>query len=144
LGRFRLLTSRTTSNILPVKILLPGLLALLLASPLAAQNSTVAYDVAPGVVGNQAIAGLGVGNDFNVIYPITISQFGVFNSGTNGIQGSAELTVQLFERNGHKGTTTEAPPIGGPPEIPIGGWPEIPIGGPPEIPISAPVEGPQQ
>jgi hypothetical protein len=42
------------------------------------------------------------------------------------------------------GTTTEAPPIGGPPEIPIGGWPEIPIGGPPEIPISAPVEGPQQ
>ena len=35
-----------------------------------------------------------------VLSPITVSQLGVFDSGSDGINGSAELTVQLSERNG--------------------------------------------
>jgi len=102
-GRSALRLAQSTAIAIRMVISLGGLWALFTALPLAAQNATIAYDVPPGVVGNQAIAGLGVGNDFNVIYPITVSELGVFNSGTNGIQGTAELTVQLFERNGHAG-----------------------------------------
>ena len=64
---------------------------------LTAQTTFTAYDVPFGTIGNQALPGLGVGGDFRVLSPITVSQLGVFSSGTNGIQGSAQLTVQLFE-----------------------------------------------
>jgi hypothetical protein len=81
--------------------------ALLYAHSLAGQTFT-AYDVPAGTVGNQAIPGISVGNDFRVIRPITITELGVFDSGTNGIQGSTVLTVQLYERSGrHAGTLLE-------------------------------------
>jgi hypothetical protein len=68
----------------------------------------IAYDVPSGTVGNQGIVGLGVGNDFAVVQPITISQLGVFVSGTNGIQDGTVLTVQLYERSGRlNGTLLE-------------------------------------
>lgn len=85
-------------------------LAMWIGTNLAAtQNTTqaqaiAAYSVQPGTVGNEAIPGLGVGNDFRVVDPIAITELGVFNSGTNGIQGSAVLTVQVYERNGQSGT----------------------------------------
>jgi hypothetical protein len=80
----------------------------LLAVRMYAQTSYIAYDVPQGTVGNQGILGLGVGNDFCVVQPITISQLGVFTSGTNGIRGSSVLTVQLYERTGrHDGTLLE-------------------------------------
>ena len=92
-----------------VFLFLTGLVGTLLtAYPLAAQNSFIAYNVPAGAVGNQAIDGLVVGNDFRVVRPITVSQLGVFDSGTNGIQGSTVLTIQLYERSGrHAGTLLE-------------------------------------
>src|SRR5438093_13705581 len=83
------------------------LLAHVVPLNLFAQNNFIAYEVPAGTVGNQAIAGLGVGNDFRVIRPITITQLGVFDSRTNGIQGSTVLTVQLYERNARSGTLLE-------------------------------------
>lgn len=71
--------------------------------PTTTQTLT-AYDVQPGTIGNEAIPGLGVGNDFRVVSPVVITQLGVFSSGANGIQGSAVLTVQIYERNGMSGT----------------------------------------
>lgn len=68
-------------------------------SRLKGQNY-IAYDVPYGTPGNQALDGLVVGNDFRVVNPITISSLGVFSSGTNGIQGSTVLAVQVFERSG--------------------------------------------
>lgn len=76
-----------------------GILALILSlSSLQAQNY-IAYNVPYGTTGNQAVLGLGVGNDFKVDSPILISQLGVFVSGTNGILPGTELTVQLYERS---------------------------------------------
>jgi hypothetical protein len=75
------------------------------ASQLDAQNTTIAYDVPPGTPGNEAANGLVVGNDFRVVSPITIWYLGVFNSGTNGIQGNSVLTVQLWERSGAQAGT---------------------------------------
>ena len=65
-----------------------------------APNTIIAYDVPAGTVGNSFEANLVVGNDFRVVNPITVWYLGVFNSGTNGIQGSTVLTVQLWERSG--------------------------------------------
>lgn len=84
-----------------------SLLAALTGISVPAQ-SYIAYDVPWGTLGNQGIPGLGVGNDFAVVQPITISQLGVFVSGTNGIQDGTVLTVQLYERSGrHEGTLLE-------------------------------------
>jgi len=66
-------------------------------------QGVTAYNVQPGTVGNEAVPRLGVGNDFRVVTPIAITQLGVFNSGANGIQGSAVLAVQVYERNGSSG-----------------------------------------
>ena len=86
-------------------ILLLVVLPFFIASPSWGQTSYRAYDIPSGTVGNHATVGLEVGDDFQVINPITISQLGVFNSGANGIQGGATLTVQLYERSGrHNGT----------------------------------------
>ena len=63
------------------------------ALPLRAQTTYIAYTIPPGTPGNQAMPGLSVGNDFQVIAPITISQLGVFDSGANGIQDGGTLTV---------------------------------------------------
>jgi hypothetical protein len=92
-----------------VGVLLIGAVGALLATNPAAAvqlnaTSVAAYNVPFGTLGNEAIQGLGVGNDFRVVSPIAITQLGVFNSGTNGIQGSAVLTVQIYERNGSSGT----------------------------------------
>jgi hypothetical protein len=75
---------------------------------LQGQTRYIAYEVPYGTLGNQAIAGLGVGNDFCVVRPIQVWQLGVFTSGTNGIVGSTVLTVQLYERSGRReGTLLE-------------------------------------
>lgn len=71
-------------------------------------QSYMAYQIPAGTVGNHATPGLEIGDDFRVINPMTITQLGVFNSGANGIQGGASLTVQLYERSGrHNGTLLE-------------------------------------
>lgn len=94
-----------TKNLIIIGALLLSALAL---AGRAQSPNYIAYDVPYGTVGNQAVPGLGVGNDFRVVQPITISQLGVFVSGTNGIQGSTVLTVQLYERTGrHEGTLLE-------------------------------------
>jgi len=83
-------------------LLMPGLLmAGVSFVPLHAQ--TMAYNVPAGTVGNRGAGGTSVGDDFEVISPVTISQLGVFDSGTNGIMGGATLTVQLYERSGDGG-----------------------------------------
>ncbi len=79
-----------------------------LALQAEAQTSFIAYTIPNGTVGNQAMPGLSVGNDFQVISPITISRLGVFDSGGGGIQDGAVLTVQLYERSGDRqGTLLE-------------------------------------
>jgi hypothetical protein len=97
---------KTRTVTLPTRSLLICIIgAVHCAYPLAVQAEFIAYNAPAGTVGNQAINGLVVGDDFRVIYPITVSQLGVFDSGTNGIQGSTVLTVQLYERSGrHNGT----------------------------------------
>ena len=83
--------------------------AILASSRPSAAQGYVAYDAPPGTTGNGATPGIVVGNDFRVIQPITVTQLGVFDSGTNGIQGSTVLTVQLYERSGrHNGTLLDS------------------------------------
>ena len=62
-----------------------------------AQNSIIAYDVPPGTLGNEAVNGLVVGNHSG---RASRSGIGRVHCGTNGIQGSTMLTVQLWERSG--------------------------------------------
>ena len=89
-----------------------GQLLLLLAGlgfatgPLRAQY--IAYEVPDGTLGNHGLSGIGVGNDFQVNQPITITELGVFANGTNGLAGGTELTVQLYERGGNNGTLLES------------------------------------
>jgi len=83
------------------------LMAGLYLATIQLQAQTIAYDAPKGTLGNEAVPNLVVGNDFDVESPVTISQLGVFNSGGNGIQGSSELTVQLYERNGNSGMLLE-------------------------------------
>jgi hypothetical protein len=86
-----------------VFLFLTGVLVVLLAAhPLAAQTALIANNVPAVSVGNEAMEGEGsaVGHDFQVLRPITISQLGVFDSGGDGVQGSAVLTVQLYQRSG--------------------------------------------
>lgn len=79
-----------------------------LALPVGAQTTFIAYTIPQGTAGNQAIPDLSVGNDFQVVSPVTISQLGVFDSGGNGIQDGGVLTVQLYERSGDsEGTLLE-------------------------------------
>jgi hypothetical protein len=90
--------SSSPGSILMKSIFLPVFLLLFIVVSLQAQTPIIGYSVPKGIAGNQAIPGLGVGNDFQVRSPVTISQLGVFNSGNNGIQGGTVLTVQLYER----------------------------------------------
>ncbi len=55
-----------------------------------------AYTVAANAVGNQAYGG-SLGMDFDVISTITISQLGVFDSGSNGL--SSPINVRIYNRN---------------------------------------------
>src|SRR5262245_13312852 len=95
-----------------MKIMPIAVVAMLMAGHGLLQGQTqtryIAYDVPYGTLGNQAIPGLGVGNDFRVVHPVQVWQLGVFTSGTNGIVGSTKLTVQLWERSGRReGTLLE-------------------------------------
>ena len=71
------------------------------------QTATIAYDIPAGTKGNQADKGLWVGNDFYVVRPITVWHLGVFDHKSDGIQGGAVLTAQLFARTGDEGTLLE-------------------------------------
>ena len=78
-----------------------------MAGSVSAAQPFIAYDVRSGALGNEAVAGLGVANDFHVELPILVTQLGVFSSGTNGIQGGAVLTVQIYQRSGLSGKVLE-------------------------------------
>src|SRR5439155_26997171 len=63
----------------------------------------IAYVVDAGTVGGQAVSA-GLGMDFDVLTNIAVTHLGVFDSGGDGVNGSALLTVQLFSRSGNAGT----------------------------------------
>ena len=63
---------------------------------------SIAYDVPGGTVGNQVANEYGVCNDFQVLQPITITQLGAFDSGADGVQGNASISIQLLQINGKK------------------------------------------
>ena len=75
-------------------------LALVLMSGIApqarAQTSIIANNVPAGLTGNLSPSGWAFGNDFYVIKPISVQQLGFFDHGSDGIQGGATLTVQLY------------------------------------------------
>jgi hypothetical protein len=73
-------------------VLLLGLVAM--ASAVLAD--TVAYNVPFGTPGNQTFTGA-LGMDFNVISPIVITQLGVFDDNTDGLQ--APLQARLYQRD---------------------------------------------
>jgi hypothetical protein len=62
----------------------------------------IAYDVMAGTVGTQNF-GNGLGMDFDVLSPILVRQLGVFDSGSDGINGSTTLTAQLYTRSANTG-----------------------------------------
>src|SRR4051794_25328607 len=51
----------------------------------ATHAQVVAYRVAAGTFGNQDAFGSALGMDFNVNAPITVTQLGVFDSGSDGL-----------------------------------------------------------
>ncbi len=68
----------------------------------ATRTTNTAYIVDAGTVGTQAYPN-GLGMDFDVITPIIVTSLGAFDSGGNGLSGSAPLTTQIFTRNGNSG-----------------------------------------
>jgi hypothetical protein len=73
-----------------------ALLLILAAAASAVLADTVAYVVPAGTAGNQAYTGA-LGMDFNVNSPIIISQLGVFDDGSDGLQ--APLEARLYQRD---------------------------------------------
>lgn len=73
-------------------------------TPMGASAQTIAYEIAPGTVGNQEFGG-SLGLDFNVIVPIEVVELGSFDSGSDGI--SLPITVQLWSRD-DAGTPAES------------------------------------
>lgn len=67
----------------------------------AAQAGTAAYEVPAGTVGNQAFGGP-LGMDFNVNHTIVVTDLGVFDDGSNGL--NLNLGAGLWDR-----TSTAAP-----------------------------------
>src|SRR5438874_7994619 len=57
---------------------------------------TVAYQVPGSTLGNQAFGG-SLGMDFNVSQPVVVTQLGVFDSGSNGLQ--SPLAARLYNRD---------------------------------------------
>jgi len=62
-------------------------------------DDPVAYDVPAGCVGAQSWTS-GLGMDFTVKSPIVVKKLGIFDSGSDGIEGGDPLTVQLFSISG--------------------------------------------
>jgi autotransporter-associated beta strand protein len=67
----------------------------------AGQAQAVAYGNNAGNVGTQEFGGP-LGMDFYVHQPITVTQLGVFDSGSNGL--SRTLTAEIWTRSGNSGT----------------------------------------
>ncbi len=67
----------------------------------------IAIDVPAGTPGNHAALNWGIGSDFSVVRPITVSQLGVFDDQTNGFNGSGTLTVQLYQHHGEVSSLLE-------------------------------------
>jgi hypothetical protein len=66
-----------------------------------AQNTFTAWGLATTANGNfETKNGYGICDDFEVVRPITISEFGMFDHGGDGIQGSDVVTIQLYEDSG--------------------------------------------
>jgi hypothetical protein len=66
----------------------------------AAENSFQAWSVKTPTEGNHLLdPGLGIGNDFAVASPVTITALGVFDSNGDGIKGGAVLKVHLYASN---------------------------------------------
>jgi hypothetical protein len=63
--------------------------------------TATAYGTFVGAVGSQQYGG-SLGMDFDVNFPITVSQLGVFDSGSNGL--SRTITSQIWSRNGNSGS----------------------------------------
>ncbi len=64
------------------------------------QTRFSAWDVRSVTEGNHHVeSGLGIGNDFTVVKPVTVSSLGVFDSKGDGIQGSAVIKVHLYASN---------------------------------------------
>jgi VCBS repeat-containing protein len=59
-------------------------------------NPATAYEVPANTVGTQNFGGA-LGMDFNVNTPVYVTQLGVFDSGSNGIQGGT-VTARLYNR----------------------------------------------
>lgn len=57
---------------------------------------TIAFNVPAGTPGNQAFTG-SLGLDFNVVSDIVVTQLGVFDDSTDGLQ--APLQARLYQRN---------------------------------------------
>src|SRR5262245_55007903 len=62
-----------------------------------AQSAVTAYQMSAATAGNDVAGASGLANEVRVIKPITITRLGVFDSDGDGIQGSAVITVQLFQ-----------------------------------------------
>jgi len=75
------------------KALLAALAVFGLAAPAGA--SVIAYQVPAGTAGTQSFGGE-LGMEFNVLWPITVSELGVFDDGSNGL--SRNLTARLWDR----------------------------------------------
>jgi hypothetical protein len=69
----------------------------------------IPYVVPTGTVGNQNYNG-SLGLDFDVVTPITISQLGVFDSGSNGL--SVPITARLYNRATQGQVTSLVFPVG--------------------------------
>jgi len=72
---------------------LVALAVLRLAAPAAA--STIAYQVPAGTPGTQNFSGE-LGMEFNVLWPVTVTELGVFDDGSDGLYRN--LTAHLWDR----------------------------------------------
>src|SRR5690348_18267497 len=73
-----------------------ALLLVVAAAASAVLADTVAYVVPAGTTGNQNYGGA-LGMDFNVNSPIVVSQLGVFDDGSDGLQ--LPLEARLYQRD---------------------------------------------
>src|SRR2546430_1236457 len=76
-------------------------------SALYGQTKFVAVNAPTNSSGNATPVDYGIGNDFYVNSPVTVSQLGVFDDQSDGVQGPTVLTVQLYARSGSAGTLLE-------------------------------------
>ncbi len=60
------------------------------------EETTVAYIVPEGTIGNQSFGG-SLGLDFDVNFPITVTRLGVFDSGSDGL--ALPITARLYDRD---------------------------------------------